>query len=225
MTVVAFNFAEQYRTPVILLLDEITAHTREKITVPPLSELTVARRVAPTVPPEWYKPYEETPRGVPPMAAIGSGYRHHVTGLTHDVMGYPTSKPREVEALTLRLHRKIDQNLADVQLVEAVETADAEIGVVAYGSVARSAELAVRQAREAGIRAGLLKLKTLFPFPRKPLERLGRHWKTIIVPELNMGQISREVKRVNSGLWRVRALNRVDGQIITPAQILAACKG
>lgn len=220
MTVTAFNFAEKYRTPVILLLDEITAHTREKLVLPLEGDIEIFSRVKPTMPPEWYVPYEETMRGVPPMPPVGSGYRQHVTGLTHDTNGFPTSKPKEVEALMERLFRKIDQFFYDVQLVEEVLCDDAEVAVVAYGCVARSARLAVTQAREKGVKAGLIKLKTLFPFPRRAVEKVLRQCSTVVVPEMNMGQMSREVKRVNSGSCRIKTINRIDGQIITPAEIL-----
>ena len=220
MTVTAFNFAEKYRTPVILLLDEITAHTREKIQLPEPGDFEVFSRLTPTMPPEWYKPYEETLRGVPPMPPLGTGYRFHVTGLSHDLLGFPTARPEEVRALTERQFRKIDGFFHDIQLVDQIGTEDAEVLVVAYGCVARSARLAVRQAREAGVRAGLIVLKTLYPFPRKHVERLMRACRLVVVPELNMGQISREVKRVNEGYATVRTINRIDGQIITPSQIL-----
>jgi 2-oxoglutarate ferredoxin oxidoreductase subunit alpha len=222
MTITAFNMAEKFRTPVILLLDEITAHTREKIIIPREDEYEVFNRVVPTMPPEWYKPFEETVRGVPPMPPIGSGYRFHVTGLTHDANGFPTSRPEEVVDLIGRMFRKIDQFLPQVSLTEEYRCEDAEVCVVAYGSVARSAAYAVDQARERGVRAGLLKLKTLFPYPRAATEKVMGHARAIIVPEMNMGQMSREVKRVNNGKTMVRALNRVDGQIITPSEILKA---
>lgn len=220
MTVVAFNFAEKYRTPVILLLDEITAHTREKITIPNLEDFEILARVTPSMPPEWYVSFEETMRGVPSLAPLGSGYRFHVTGLTHDQNGFPTSKPDEVKALMYRQFRKIDQFFYDIQLKDEIECTDAEVLVIAYGCVARSAELAVNMAREQGIKAGLLKLKTLFPFPKTAVQALARQCRAIIVPEMNMGQISREVKRVNNGFTRVITNNRVDGQIITPLEIL-----
>ncbi len=220
MTVTAFNFAEKYRTPVILLLDEVTAHTREKIEIPTADEFQIFHRLIPSMPPEWYKPYEETVRGVPPMPPVGTGYRFHVTGLIHDKMGFPTSRPDEVKALNERLFRKIDRFFHDIQLVDHFETADCENLVIAYGSVARSAKLAVRQARDRGVKAGLLTLRTLFPFPRIHVEPLLRTCRKVLVPELNMGQISREVKRVNNGRVQVRTINRVDGQIITPSQIL-----
>ncbi len=222
MTVRAFNMAEKYRTPVILLLDEITAHTREKIELPRKGELEVFNRVVPTMPPEWYKPYEETVRGVPPMPAIGSGYRFHVTGLTHDPLGFPTSKPTEVDDLMDRIYRKVDQFLPQVQLVDEIQTQDCEVGIIAYGCVARAAERAVELARAQGVKAGLLKLGTLFPYPRAATERMMGTANAVIVPEMNMGQISREVKRVNNGKTRVKTLNRVDGQIITPSEILKA---
>ncbi len=220
MTVTAFNFAEKYRSPVILLLDEVTAHTRERIEIPHPGEYEVYNRFVPSMPPEWYKPYEETVRGVPPMPPVGSGYRFHVTGLIHDMQGFPTARADEVKALNERLFRKIDRFFHDVQIVDQYETEDCDTLVVAYGSVARSAKLAVRQARERGSKAGLITLKTLFPFPRPQVERLLRRSKKAVVPELNMGQVSREVKRVNNGLTAVRTINRVDGRIITPAQIL-----
>ncbi|MCJ2163250.1 MULTISPECIES: 2-oxoacid:acceptor oxidoreductase subunit alpha [unclassified Pseudodesulfovibrio] len=220
MTITAFNMAEKYRTPVILLLDEVTSHTREKIELPNPGEFEVFSRTVPSMPPEWYKPYEETVRGVPPMPPVGSGYRFHVTGLTHDRNGFPTQRPEEVVELMDRIHRKIDQFFYDIQLVEEIQTEDAEICVIAYGCVARSAELAVHQARQNGVKAGLLKLKTLFPYPRRHTEKVLAHAKTLIVPEMNMGQMSREVKRVTMGNAAVRTINRVDGQIVTPSEIL-----
>lgn len=220
MTVRAFNLAEKYRSPVILLLDEITAHTREKIIVPEPNAFEIFSRITPSMPPEWFVPYEESMRGVPPMPPLGAGYRFHVTGLTHDVYGYPTSRPEEVQTLMQRLFRKIDQFFYDIQFVEETECEEAEILVIAYGCVARSAHLAVLQAREKGIKAGLLKLQTLFPFPRPAVEKLMQHCRVLVVPEMNMGQMSREVKRVNNGRAKVRTLNRIDGQIIPPGQIL-----
>ncbi|MFV0420659.1 2-oxoacid:acceptor oxidoreductase subunit alpha [Oleidesulfovibrio sp.] len=222
MTIVAFNFAEKYRTPVILLIDEVTAHTREKIEIPDAKDVEILSRVQPSVPPEWFKPFADTARGVAAMPPIGTGYRMHYTGLTHDVMGFPTSRPDEVNEAMSRMFRKIDQFYPDIQLVDEYMLEDADIAVVAYGSVARSAHLAVEQARERGYKAGLLTLKTLFPFPRPAVEKLTKRCTAVIVPEMNMGQMSREVKRVNSGSTRVKTINRVDGQIISPSEILKA---
>jgi 2-oxoglutarate ferredoxin oxidoreductase subunit alpha len=220
LTVKAFNLSEKYRTPVILLLDEGVAHTREKIVLPRPEEVKVVDRVRPDMPPEWYVPYADTASGVPPMGIFGDGYRYHVTGLIHDVRGYPTERPDEIVPFLSRLFRKITQHFGDIQMVAEEFTADAEVLVVAYGSVARAARRAVLEAREQGLKAGLLKLVTLWPFPRRLIEPHLRQVRAVLVPELNMGQMAREVKRVNQGLTRVETLNRVDGNLITPGEIL-----
>jgi 2-oxoglutarate ferredoxin oxidoreductase subunit alpha len=220
MTIRAFNFSEKFRTPVILLIDEVVGHMREKIALGDQNEIEIFNRVKPTMPPEWYIPYEDTPSGIPSMANFGEGYRYHVTGLTHDIRGFPTSRPDEIGPFIARLHRKISQHFSEIQIGEFFQTEDAEITVVAYGCVARSAKRAVIEAREKGMKVGLLKLMTLWPFMRSAVEKVLQTSKALIVPEMNMGQISREVKRVNRGITKVVALNKVDGTIITPGEIL-----
>jgi len=220
LTVKAFNFSEKYRTPVILLLDEVVAHTREKIILPPAEEIKVVDRLQPAVPPDWYIPYEDTASGVPAMGIFGDGYRYHVTGLIHDVRGFPTERPDEIVPFMSRLFRKINQHFADIMMVEEVLAEDAEVLVIAYGSVARSARRAVQEARDRGVKAGLLKLVTLWPFPRPLVEPYLRKVRAVLVPEMNMGQMSREVKRVNQGATRLETLNRIDGGLITPGEIV-----
>jgi len=224
MTVKAFNFSERYRTPVILLLDEVVAHMREKVILPKPSEVEVIDRVKPSVPPEWYLPYEDTSFGVPPMGIFGEGYRYHVTGLTHDIRGFPTLRQDEIEPFLARLFRKISSHSDDIRLVEHFMTVDAEIVIIAYGCVARSARRAVLEARSQGLKVGMLKLITLWPFPRSYIELLIKAGKTLLVPEMNMGQISREVKRVNEGMSQILTLNKIDGTIISPKEILAKMK-
>jgi len=219
-TIKAFNLAERFRIPVIILSDEVVAHTREKIYLPHPGEIEVLDRIRPNTPPEWYIPYEDNPRGVPPMGIFGDGYRYHVTGLIHDVRGFPTQRPDEIVPFMNRLFRKINQHFYDIQLVEQETTEDAEVLIIAYGSVARSALRSVREARNRGVKAGLLQLVTLWPFPRQIVEPLLRRVRAVLVPELNMGQVSREVKRINQGTTRVETLNRIDGNLITPAEIL-----
>lgn len=220
ITVKAFNFSEKYRTPVIILSDEVVAHTREKIHLPHSGEIEVLDRIRPNTPPEWYIPYEDNPRGVPPMGIFGDGYRYHVTGLLHDLRGFPTQRPDEIVPFMNRLFRKINQHFYDIQMVDQEATEDAEVLVIAYGSVARSARRSVREARARGVKAGLLQLITLWPFPRQMVEPLLRRVRAVLVPELNMGQVSREVKRINQGTTRVETLNRIDGNLITPTEIL-----
>jgi len=219
ITVFAFNLSEKYRVPVIILSDEVVAHTRETFVLPSPDEIEVFDRVTPTVPPEWYLPYEDTGTGVPPMAAFGDGFRHHVTGLTHDERGFPTQRSDDINVLMRRLFRKITQGFHEIQRVETFMMEDAEIAVIAYGSVARSSRRAVIEAREHGVKAGLLQLVTLFPFPRRYVEKVLQQCRAVLVPEMNMGQISREVKRVHLNSSRVETLNRVDGRLITPREI------
>jgi len=220
MTIKSFNFSEKFRTPVILLIDEVIAHMREKIVLSDREDVEIYNRVKPSVPPEWYIPYEDTPSGIPAKANFGEGYRYHVTGLTHDIRGFPTSRSDEIGPFIARLHRKISQHFSEIQMAEFFQTEDAEITIVAYGCVARSAKRAVIEAREKGVRVGLLKLVTIWPFVRSAVEKMLQNSKILIVPEMNMGQISREVKRVNRGMAKVFTLNKVDGTIITPKEIL-----
>jgi 2-oxoglutarate ferredoxin oxidoreductase subunit alpha len=220
ITVKAFNIAEKYRVPVILLSDEVVAHTRECVELPDISEVKVMDRIRPSVPPDWYKPYEGDARGVPPMASFGDGYRHHVTGLIHDEMGFPTQNPREVENFHKRLTKKITRGFPDIQMTKGYFLDDAEIFVIAYGAVARSALRAVQDAREIGIKVGLMQLITLFPFPRRTITPLLKQCRAVLVPEMNLGQISREVQRVNEGISTVVKHNRVDGKCISHKNLL-----
>ena len=222
LTVTAVNFSEKYRVPVILLMDEVIGHMREKMTLPEPESVKLINRTKPNVPPDWYKPFEDNKTGVPPMANFGEGYRYHITGLIHDQMGFPTSKQDEIKAFTERLFRKITLGLKDVQLHESVMVEDAETVIVAYGCVARSAKKAVRDLREKGEKVGLLRLITLWPFPRRALEPIAQKAKKFIVPEMNMGQIYREVLRVNAGRAHVVKVSRIDGELITPQEIADA---
>lgn len=162
--------------------------------------------------------------GVPPMSAFGDGYRYHVTGLVHDVRGFPTSRPDEVDTLIRRLHRKIDKGLGYIQEGEYFLMDDAEVAIIAYSSVARSAKQAALTARENGKKVGVFRPITIWPFMRKDVEDILKNVRAVIIPEMNMGQYSREVKRVDQGYSRIVTLNRVDGQVITPDDILRKLK-
>jgi 2-oxoglutarate ferredoxin oxidoreductase subunit alpha len=205
-------------------MDEVVAHMREKVVLPDSGKVEVIDRVKPSVPPEWYLPYEDTTFGVPPMGIFGEGYRYHVTGLVHDIRGFPTLRQDEIEPFLLRLFRKISTHFDEIQLVESFHTEDAELVIVAYGCVARSAHRAMVESRARGMKVGLMKLITLWPFPRRFVEPLTRAQKTLLVPEMNMGQVSREVKRVNQGMIPVLTLNKVDGTLISPQEILEKIK-
>ncbi|RPH42034.1 MAG: 2-oxoacid:acceptor oxidoreductase subunit alpha [Desulfobulbaceae bacterium] len=220
VTIKAFNLSEKFRVPVIILSDEVVAHTRESVVLPNQNEIQVFDRITPSVPPEWYKPYADNNRGVPDMAAMGDGYRHHVTGLVHDERGFPTQQPKEVEQFLNRLHSKITKGFSEIVMTKSFDMDDADVCVIAYGSVARSAMRAIKDARAQGIKAGMVQLVTLFPFPRKVVDSALRQCKAVIIPEMNMGQISREIHRVNQAGTRIIKHNRIDGHLITPNEIL-----
>ncbi|HET91946.1 MAG TPA: 2-oxoacid:acceptor oxidoreductase subunit alpha [Chloroflexi bacterium] len=221
LTVQAFNFAELYRTPVILLLDEVIGHMRERVTLPSPEEIELVERPSTTVPPEWYKPYENFPADVPPLMPFGTGYRYHITGLHHDERGYPTNRSDEVQPWLDRIFRKIERSLSEILLYDADGIENAETLIIAYGATARSARYAVEKARKRGREVGFLALKTLWPFPEEVVEHAAARLHRVVVPEMNMGQIALEVERV-IGRHKVRRVNRADGEMIQPAQILAA---
>lgn len=154
------------------------------------------------------------------MPAFGEGYRYHVTGLAHDVHGYPTTRSDEVGPLILRLFNKISRDFDKLQLFDSYYTDDAVINIIAYGSVARSSLRAVRDARAKGMKVGLIKLKVLWPFMRSTVTKYLHASKKVLVPEMNMGQISREIKRVNDAGCEVLTLNKADGSLIRPSEIL-----
>lgn len=222
LTVRAFNLSEKYRTPVILLLDEIIGHVNEKVHMPDAAALEIMERVPPAVPPDQYLPYQHTESGVPPMAIFGQGYRFHVTGLAHDETGFPTNSAKEIGRLMARLHRKIDQNRDDIVEVDSFMMTDAETAIIAYGSTARSARHAVRLAREKGQRVGLLRLKTLWPFADVEIRAFSQQIKTWVVAEMNLGQMAHEVEWALAGAAPVKRVNKVDGDPISPLEILQA---
>jgi 2-oxoglutarate ferredoxin oxidoreductase subunit alpha len=223
-TVRAFNLAERFRVPVMLLMDEVVAHMREPVELPDPGALELWERPRPTGPPETYLPYEDTPSGVPPMADFGTGYRYHVTGLVHDQRGLPKDGPGVVDALLRRLLRKLELAREDIDRFELTGTDDAEVLLVAYGAVARSARAALREARAAGRKVGLFRPLTLWPFPESHLEKLSRDRRAIVVAEMNAGQIALEVERAVRGQCPVYRVNRIDGEPIAPAEILRGIK-
>ncbi len=221
LTIKAFDFSERFRTPVILLGDELVAHMRETVRLPDEDAVKVTARRRPDVPPEWYHPYKTDGSLVPDLADLGRGYRYHVTGLVHDEKGFPTRRPDEAGPFYDRLFQKVARHFDELQLVERTGLDDARKVIIAYGCVSRSAKAAVRLGREKGLKVGLLSLKTLWPFPRGEVERALAGRRAALVPELNMGQISREVKRVNDGRTKVVRYGKTDGTMITPDEILA----
>jgi len=196
LTVEAFNLSEAYRVPTLLMGDEIVGHMWEKVVIPSQDKIGIVNRKKPTGPREEYLPFKPDDDLVPPMACFGEGYHFHATGLTHNEHGYPQTSSSEVQTkLVRRLCDKIQKNADKIVRVEDVMLEDADVVVVAYGIVARAALSAIRKAREKGIKAGLLRLITLWPFPEEQVARAAKNAKVIVVPEMNCGQMVREVER------------------------------
>ncbi len=221
-TVLAFNLAERYRTPVILLADEAVGHLTERVVIPPPEEIELWERPRPTVPPEEYLPYATDESLIPPMALAGEGYFVHMTGLTHDERGYPIINGEAHERLVRRLLDKIRKHAPEIIRYEEVLMDDAEVAVVSYGITARSALRAVREARRQGIRAGLLRLITVWPFPEDRIQELSQQVELFVVAEINQGQIRREVERTAAGQVPVTGVHKLGGTLITPDEILEA---
>jgi len=222
VTVEAFNLAEKYRTPVVLLMDEVIGHMREKFVRPDPSALTVVERKKPQQPPGGFLPYKPDADGVPPMAAFGDGYRVHVTGLVHDYTGFPTGSNEVTEELISRLHTKITRNLGDILRYEKIYLDDAETAVVAFGGSARGAYAAVEALRDKGIKAGLFRPITIWPLPEAELMALAAKVKRIVVAEMNYGQYVNEVRRISCGRTEVVSLAKWNNEPITPDEIAAA---
>jgi 2-oxoglutarate ferredoxin oxidoreductase subunit alpha len=202
---------------VILLYDEIIGHTRESVVLP--DSVTVVDRVQPEVAMEDFWPKKAAADGVPEMAAFGDGYRFHVTGLAHDTRGFPTNDASVAEDLIVRLHTKIEAHTDEIIEVETVMMDDAEIAIFAYGIVGRSAREAVDRARAAGIKAGLVRPLTLWPFPSAHVMRAAQQVDTIVVAEMNLGQLIGEVERAAGGMAEIVGHLRADGEPITPTAL------
>ena len=225
-TVRAFNLAEKYRMPVQVLFDEIIGHMRERIEFPEPGELEIINREAPSVSPEDYKPYDASKKDVPPLAAFGSEYKFHVTGLNKAADGFPTTKAELVDAEERRQISKVEkpEARADIESNEEYLTDDAEVVIFAYGSSSRSARYAVNELRKEGIKAGMFRPITLWPFPEKRIAELAKQVKAIVVVEMNLGQMLLEVERVAQGACEIPFVGRVDGDPINPGQIIAPVK-
>jgi len=224
LTVEAFNLSETYRVPTILLADEIVAHMWEKVVIPPAEKMKIVNRKKPNVPPEKYMPFMPDDDLVPPMACFGDGFSFHATGLTHDEHGYPQTQSSEVQQrLVRRLCDKIRKNADKIIRVEEVMLEDADVVVLAYGIVARAALSAVRKAREEGIKAGLLRPITLWPFPEKNVAKIAKQAKAIVVAEMNCGQLVREVER-SAKETPVVFLSKLGEDPHTPMEILEAIR-
>ncbi len=220
-TIRAFNLSEKYRVPVFVLADEIVGHMRERLVIPDPADIKIVDRRRPTVDPSKYLPFKPDDEDlVPPMAVFGSGYQFYATGLTHDERGYPNDGEEVQIRLVTRLNEKILRDAANIADSESFMLDDADIAIVAYGAPARSAKRAVKDARADGIRVGLLRLKTVWPFPEQLVGQIAESVKNMIVVEQNRGQIYHMVRSVARDT-PVKLIGKPAGTPPIPAEIQA----
>lgn len=225
LTLRAYALSEKYRVPVILLMDEVIGHMREKIELPDdYSDFPQAERKQPDCAPEDFKAYATDESLVPAMPAFGSGYRWHVTGLVHDETGFPKGTPAATLAAANRQRAKLENNLDDIVQVENYRMEDADFAVVAFGGAARTAYETVDMARAQGLKVGLVRPVTIWPFAEAQMKELAGRVKGILVHELNCGQYVHEVERAVNGKVPVSLYAKYDNEPATPAQLLEEVK-
>ncbi len=218
LTVKAFDLSERYRTPVILLADEIIGHMREPVDLPDFKTIRVFEQQV-NESPATYKPFRNTTDGVPPLAPFGVGYRFHITALFHDETGFPTQRLDEVDPWVERVNTKLEKHLDDISLFEEDIQGGAKVALLSYGASARTARHAMKVARSQGKKVDLLTLFTIWPFPERLVEALGDRVDQIIVPEMNLGQLAYEVERM-VGRKKVKRVGRANGEMVTPQMVL-----
>jgi 2-oxoglutarate ferredoxin oxidoreductase subunit alpha len=219
-TVRAFNLAETYRTPVVLLFDELLGHMRERLEIPSAGELPLVERLRTSVPKGVdYHPYLPREDGRLPMSDFGGDHRYNVTGLYHDMWGFPSTNPNTVHDLTHHLTDKIETRAEQLAVYQTHGLDDAEVVLISYGSAARSARSVVEERRTAGYKIGILELETLWPFPRQLVRDICRDRDAVVVVEMNTGQVHAQVRGAVYDPGRVFLANRIDGQFITPRDI------
>jgi 2-oxoglutarate ferredoxin oxidoreductase subunit alpha len=224
LTIRAFNLSEKYRVPVLMMSEESIGHMYEKVSIPPAEKIELVPRRTPGVPPKEYLPYVPDDDLVPPMAIAGEGYRFHVTGLTHDERGYPIMTAEVQDKLVSRLVDKIEKNRDSIIQVEEDGIEDADVVLCSYGISARVATIAVKEARAIGLKVGMFRLITVWPFPLDRIREIAGNIKAFVVPEINYGQISLEVERAAAGQARTILVPHMGGAVHDPNTILEAIK-
>lgn len=224
LTITAFNLSERFRTPVLILTDEVVGHLSERVIIPDASSIKTMDRPRAKGRKDRFKPFQSGPNGVAPMAIAGEGYGIHVTGLTHDERGYPVMSAEAQVTMVDRLVGKIRNNLKHIIQTESYRMDDAEIAIVSYGVSSRSSLAAVDEARELGIRAGLLRLITVWPFPEDAIRALAERVKGFVTVELNLGQIHLEVERCAGGKAPAFLVGHPGGTVIPPERIIETLK-
>ncbi|MDO9333225.1 MAG: 2-oxoacid:acceptor oxidoreductase subunit alpha [Dehalococcoidales bacterium] len=224
LTIKAFNLSEKYRLPVLVMSEESIGHMYEKVTIPTREKINITPRRKPNVPPQEYLPYVPDDDLVPPMAIAGEGYRFHVTGLTHDERGYPIMTAEAQDKLVRRLVDKIEKNRNAIIEVEEDGIKGADVVVCSYGISARVATVAIQRARALGIRVGMFRLITVWPFPVERVREIAKNIKAFVVPEINYGQMALEVERAAAGRAKTILIPHMGGAVHDPETILDAIK-
>ena len=222
LTIEAFNLAERYRVPVMLMMDEVVGHMTEKVVIPSPEQIEITPRRHTRRSADDYLPYATNGDLVPEMAHAGEGYRFHVTGLTHDDRGYPNMNVQSQDKLVRRLQNKIKENVEHIVRFEEDGVDDADVIVVSYGITSRVAQRAIDMARAQGLKVGKFRMITAWPFPEDRLRQLARKAGALVVPELNLGQMVREVERAAAGRAKVLPVSHAGGGVHRPEDILAA---
>ena len=222
LTIRAFNLAEQFRVPVLLMMDEVVGHMTEKVVIPTADQIEVVERKHTRKSTAEYLPYATNGDLVPEMAHAGEGYKFHVTGLTHDERGYPNMTAAVQEKLVMRLQNKVRDADEQVDLWEEEDLELAEVVVISYGITSRVAQRAIEVARRRGLHIGKLRLISAWPFPEKKIRELARTVRALVVPELNLGQMVHEVERAAGGACRVLGVPHAGGGVHRPDDILGA---
>lgn len=222
LTVDAFNLAERYRVPVLLMMDECVGHMTEKVVIPPAEEIEVVPRRLTSDPPGDFLPYRTNGDLVPGFARAGDGYRFHATGLTHDQRGYPDMSVACQAACVGRLRDKIRANAAQIVRFEEEDTDGADVVLVTYGITARVARMGIRLARAKGVKVGVLRLVVVWPFPEQRIRELAGSVKALVVPEINLGQVVLEVERCAGGRCATVGVPHAGGGVHDPEVICEA---
>ncbi len=224
LTIKAVNLSERFRVPAFLLMDTFLGHLKEKVQLFHPGEVGIINRRKPTGPPAEYRCYEPDENGVPLMADFGSGYRSKIIGNIHNQSGDYSRSPQVIDGSIRRLRQKITDHLQEIQLLDTLCLEDAELALFAYGTTARAARAAVKMARQAGQKVGLIRPMTVWPFPSNEVYQLAGRVKAILSLEMNLGQLTGEVEKASRGKTEIIPFHKVDGSIITPADILAKMK-
>ncbi|MBN2198551.1 MAG: 2-oxoacid:acceptor oxidoreductase subunit alpha [Candidatus Aminicenantes bacterium] len=224
LTIQAFNLAELYRVPVFIMTDECVGHMHEKVVIPPADEIDLVERKWYEGPKDAYRPYKPDTDLVPFMIKTGDGYRFHTTGLTHDERGYPVINAEVQDWCVRHLIDKIDKNAEKIIKLEEEQVDGAEVVVLSYGITSRVAIKAVQDARRQGIKVGTIRLLTVWPFPEKRVQELAGKVKAMVMPEINMGQVVKELERSVAGRTKVVSVPHCGGGVHDPDVILKAIK-